>query len=221
MSFMWKGNFMAFNKLDSWGLCCLVAAALAISSCSNKSLQEDVPSFTSVFPYESREVGKYPVDNHTKALLRFVVRAWVNTDAATLYGKAISLEGIADHVTWKREGSPTVDAQHIPGDVRTIPVAWMNLKERLLLTEPVSVHFYTILQDESSAPTPMDHYLGVVTTESIGKGSVITWRVYFDTTGWSPMASIMSSQIKSGLEKGFQSWIDEYGGMLIPVEVKN
>jgi hypothetical protein len=108
----------------------------------------------------------------------------------------------------------------MPGDVRAIPVAWMNLKERLLLTEPVSVHFYTILQDESSAPTPMDHYLGVVTTESIGKGSVITWRVYFDTTVWSPMASIMSSQIKRGLEKGFQSWIDEYGGTLIPAEVK-
>jgi hypothetical protein len=35
------------------------------------------------------------------------------------------------------------------------------------------------------------------------------------------MASIMSSQIKRGLEKGFQSWIDQYGGALIPVEVKS
>jgi hypothetical protein len=97
----------------------------------------------------------------------------------------------------------------------------VDLKERVLLTAPVSVHFYTLLKEESSAPTPMDHYLGVVTTESIGTGSVITWRVYFDTTGWSPMAGITSSQIKRRLEKGFQSWIDEYGGALIPVEVKH
>jgi len=50
---------------------------------------------------------------------------------------------------------------------------------------------------------------------------LITWRVYFDTKGWSPMASITSSQLKRLLEKGIQSWIDEYGGVLIPVEVKN
>ena len=97
----------------------------------------------------------------------------------------------------------------------------MNAKERLLITEPESVHFYTLLKEESSVPTPMDHYLGVVTTESIGKGSVITWRVYFDTKGWSPMASIMSAQLKRLLEKGIQSWIDEYGGALIPIEVKD
>ena len=212
---------MALNKRGKWRLCWLVVAAFALSACSHQSLKEPVPSFTSVFPYENREVGNYSVDNHTKAPLRFVVQAWVNTDAATLYAKSIGLEGIADHVTWKKESPPTVGAQYMPGDVRTIPVAWMDLKERLLLTEPVSVHFYTILHEESSAPTPMEHYLGVVTTESIGKGSVITWRVYFDTTGWSPMASIMSSQIKSGLEKGFQSWIDQYGGALIPVEVKS
>ena len=35
------------------------------------------------------------------------------------------------------------------------------------------------------------------------------------------MANVMSSQIKSLMEKGIQSWIDEYGGALIPVEVKN
>jgi hypothetical protein len=218
---MGKGNFMGLNKRGSWGVCWLVAAAFALSSCSHHSLQEPVPSFTSVFPYESREVGNYSVDNYTKAPLQWVVQAWVNTDAATLYAKSVNLEGIAEHVTWKKESGPSLGAQRMPGDIRTIPVVWMNLKERLLLTEPVSVHFYTILHEESSAPTPMDHYLGVVTTESIGKGSVITWRVYFDTTGWSPMASIMSSQIKRGLEKGFQSWIDKYGGALIPVEVKS
>jgi len=210
----------SLNKFSLWGPCCLLAAALAISGCSNKTLQEHTPSFTSVFPYENREVGKYSVDNYTKAPLQWAVQAWINTDAATLYAKSINLEGIAEHVTWEKESAPSAGAQRMPGDVRTIPVAWMNLKERLLLTEPVSIHFYTILHEESSAPTPMDHYLGVVTTESIGKGSVITWRVYFDTTGRSPMASIMSSQIKRGLEKGFQSWIDEYGGTLVPVEVK-
>jgi hypothetical protein len=212
---------MALNKFSVWGTCWLVAAALAISGCSNKSIQEHVPSFTSVFPYESREVGKYSVDNHTKASLQWVVQAWVNTDAATLYAKSLNLEGIAENVTWNKEGVPSVGAQHIPGDVRTIPFAWMIAKEKLLVTEPVSVHFYTLLKEESSAPTPMDHYLGVVTTESIGKGSLITWRVYFDTKGWSPMASIMSSQLKRLLEKGIQSWIDEYGGALIPVEVKD
>ena len=35
------------------------------------------------------------------------------------------------------------------------------------------------------------------------------------------MASIMSSKLKSLLEKGIQTWIDEYGGALIPVEVKD
>jgi len=109
----------------------------------------------------------------------------------------------------------------MPGDVRAVPVAWMHVEEKLLITEPVSVHIYTILKEESSAPTPMDNYLGVVTTESIGQGSLITWRVYYDTKGWSPMASIMSSQIKRLMEKGIQSWIDEYGGALIPVEVKD
>jgi hypothetical protein len=133
----------------------------------------------------------------------------------------MNLEGIAENVTWNEEGAPSLGAQHMPGDVRTVPFAWMNAKERLLITEPVSVHFYTLLKEESSAPTPMDHYLGVVTTESIGKGSLITWRVYFDTKGRSPMSSIMSSKIKNLLEKGIQSWIDKYGGALIPVEVKD
>ena len=211
---------MALNKRGSWGLCWLVVAVSALSACSHQSLKEPVPSFTSVFPYESREVGNYSVDNHTKAPLQWVVQAWVKTDAATLYAKSINLEGIVENVTWNKDGAPSVGVQHFSGDVRTIPFAWMNAKERLLITEPVSVHFYTLLKEESSAPTPMDHYLGVVTTESIGKGSVITWRVYFDTQGWSPMASIMSSQIKKLMEKGIQSWIDEYGGALIPVEVK-
>jgi len=212
---------MALNKLSSCGLCWFVAAVFTISGCSNKSLQEHVPSFTSVFPYESRDVGKYSVDNHTQAPLQWVVQAWVNTDAATLYAKSMNLDGIAENVTWNKEGAPALDAQHMPGDVRTIPFAWMNAKERLLITEPVSVHFYTLLKEESSAPAPMDHYLGVVTTESIGKGSLITWRVYYDTKGWSPMASIMSSQIKRLMEKGIRSWIDEYGEPLIPVEVKD
>jgi len=212
---------MALKIFNSWGPCWLVAATFAMSGCSHKSIQEHVPSFTSVFPYESREVGKYSVDDHTKAPLQWVVQAWVKTDAATLYAKSISLEGIVGNVTWNKEGVSSVGAQHIPGDVRTIPFAWMNAKEILLITEPVSVHFYTLLKEESSAPTPMDHYLGVVTTESNGKGSLITWRVYFDTKGWSPMASITSSQLKRLLEKGIQSWIDEYGGVLIPVEVKN
>ena len=35
------------------------------------------------------------------------------------------------------------------------------------------------------------------------------------------MASIMSAQLKRLLEKGIQSWIDEYGGALIPIEVKD
>lgn len=212
---------MALNKRGSWGLYWLVVAAVVLSSCSHQSLQEQVPSFTSSFPYESREVGNNSVNNHTKAPLQWVVQAWVKTDAATLYAKSINLEGIIENVTWNKDGVPSVGTQHLSGDVRTIPFAWMNAKERLLITEPVSVHFYTLLKEESSAPTPMDHYLGVVTTESIGKGSVITWRVYFDTTGWSPMASIMSSQLKKLLEKGIQSWIDEYGGALIPVEVKD
>jgi hypothetical protein len=211
---------MALNKLGSRGLRWLVVALSALSACSHQSLKEPVPAFTSVFPYESREVGNYSVDDHTKAPLQWVVQAWVTTDAGTLYAKAINLEGIVENVTWNKEGAPSVGPQHMSGDVRTIPFAWMNAKERLLVTEPVSVHFYTLLKEESSAPTPMDHYLGVVTTESIGKGSVITWRVYFDTKGWSPMASIMSTQLKRLLEKGIQSWIDEYGGVLIPIEVK-
>jgi hypothetical protein len=215
------GVFMALNKLSSWGLCWLVTAGFAISGCSSKSIQENVPLFTSAFPYENREVGKYSVDSYTKAPLQWVVQAWVHTDAATLYAKSMNLDGILENITWNKEGAPSLGAQHMPGDVRTIPFAWMNAKERLLITEPVSVHFYTLLKEESSAPTPMDHYLGVVTTESIGKGSVITWRVYFDTNGWSPMANIMSSKIKSLMEKGIQSWIDEYGGALIPVEVKH
>jgi hypothetical protein len=212
---------MALNKFSSWGACWLVAAAFAISGCSHTALQVSVPSFTSVFPYESREVGKYAVDTHTTAPLQWVVQAWVNTDAATLYAKSMNLEGIAEHVTWKPEGAASVGAQHGPGDVRTIPVAWMYVKEKVLITEPISIHFYTLLNEESSAPTPMDHYLGVVTTESIGIGSVLTWRVYYDTKGWSPMASIISSQLKSRLEKGIQSWIDEYGGALISVDVKD
>ena len=179
--FVGNGNFMALNKRGSWGLCRLVVAAVALSACSHQSLQEPVPSFTSLFPYESRAVGNYSVDDHTKAPLQWVVQAWVKTDAATLYAKSINLEGILKNVTWNTEGAPSVGAQHLSGDVRTIPFAWMNAKERLLVTEPVSIHFYTLLKEESSAPTPMDHYLGVVTTESIGKGSVITWRVYFDT----------------------------------------
>jgi hypothetical protein len=214
-------SFVTLSKFSVWGPCWLVAAGFALSACSHQSLKEPVPSFTSGFPYESREVGKYSVDNHTKAPLQWVVQAWVNTDAATLYTKSMNLEGIAENVTWNKEGALSLDAQHVPGDVRTIPFAWMNAKEKLLITVPVSVHFYTLLKEESSAPTPMDHYLGVVTTESIGKGSVITWRVYFDTKGRSPMASIMSSQLKSLLEKGIQSWIDKYGGALIPVEVKD
>jgi hypothetical protein len=217
---MGNGNFMALYKLGSWGLCWLVVAFSALSACSHQSLKEPVPSFISGFPYESREVGNYSVDDHTKAPLQWVVQAWVKTDAATLYAKAINLEGIVEHVTWNTAGASSVGVQHISGDVRTIPFAWMNAKERLLVTEPVSVHFYTLLKEESSAPNPMDHYLGVVTTESIGNGSAITWRVYFDTKGWSPMASIMSAQLKRLLEKGIQSWIDEYGGVLIPIEVK-
>jgi hypothetical protein len=217
---MGKGNVMALNKRGSWRLCLLVVAVLAVSACSHQPLQEPVPSFTSLFPYESREVGNYSVDNHTKAPLQWVVQAWVKTDAATLYAKSINLEGMFEHVTWNKDGAPSRGAQHLPGDVRTIPIAWMNAKERLLVTEPVRVHFYTLLKEESSAPTPLDHYLGVVTTESIEKGSVITWRVYYDTTGWNPMAGIMSSQIKRLLEKGIRSWIDEYGGAFIPVEVK-
>ena len=212
---------MALNKRGSWRLRWLVVAVFALSACSHQSLKEPVPSFTSVFPYESRKVGTYSVDDHTKAPLQWVVQAWVKTDAATLYTKSMNLEGILKNITWNNEGASSVGAQHLSGDVRTIPFAWMNAKEKLLITEPVSVHFYTLLKEESSVPTPMDHYLGVVTTESIGKGSVITWRVYFDTTGWSSMASIMSSQLKSLLEKGIQSWIDEYGGALIPVEVKD
>lgn len=211
---------MALNKRGSWRLCWLVVAAFALSSCSYRSLTEPVPLFTSVFPYQNREVGQYSVDKHTKAPLQWVVQAWVNTDAATLYAKSINLEGIAENVSWNKENAPSLGAQHMPGDVRTIPFAWMQAKEKLLITEPVSVHFYTLLKEESSAPTPMDHYLGVVTTESIRKGSVITWRVYFDTKGWSPMANIMSLQVKSLLEKGIQSWIDEYGGVLIPIDVK-
>jgi hypothetical protein len=218
---MENGNFMAPNTRGSWGLCWLVVAACALSACSHQSLKEPVPSFTSVFPSGSRDVGKYQVDDYTKAPLQWVVQAWVNTDASTLYDKAINLEGIIEHVTWNNDGAPSLGAQHLPGDVRTIPFAWMNAKERLLITEPVNVYFYTLLKEESSAPTPMDHYLGVVTTESIGKGSVITWRVYFDTQGWSPMAGIMSAQLKRLLEKGIQSWIDAYGGALIPVEVKD
>jgi hypothetical protein len=218
---MGNGNFMALNTRGSWELCWLVVAVFALSACSHQSLKEPVPSFTSVFPYESRDVGKYPVDDYTHAPLQWVVQAWVKTDAAILYAKSINLEGIIEHVTWNNDGAPSPGTQHLPGDVRTIPFAWMNAKERLLITEPVNVHFYTLLKEESSVPTPMDHYLGVVTTESIGKGSVITWRVYFDTTGWSPMASIMSSQLKGLLEKGIRSWIDEYGGALIPVDVKD
>lgn len=212
---------MDFNKRTSWMLCWLVAAGFAIPGCSHQSIQENVPSFTSAFPHENREVGQYSVDKHTKAPLQWVVQAWVNTDAATLYTKSINLDGIFENITWNTEGASSPSAQHMPGDVRTIPLAWMNAKERLLITEPVSIHFYTLLTEESSAPTPMDHYLGVVTTESIGKGSVITWRVYFEPKGWSPMASIMSSKIKSLLEKGIQSWIHEYGGALIPVQVKD
>jgi hypothetical protein len=87
---------MALNKRGSWGLCWLVVAVFVFSGCSHQSLQEQVPSFTSVFPYESREVGNYSVDNHTKAPLQWVVRAWVKTDAATLYAKSINLEGIVE-----------------------------------------------------------------------------------------------------------------------------
>ena len=102
---------MALNKFSLWGPCWLVAAAFVVSGCSNKSLQEHVPSFTSVFPYESRDVGKYSVDNHTKAPLQWVVQAWVNTDAATLYAKSMNLDGIAENVTWNKEGVSSVSAQ--------------------------------------------------------------------------------------------------------------
>ena len=99
---------MALNKRGSWGLCWLVVAAFVLSACSHQSLQEPVPSFTSVFPYESREVGNYSVDDHTKAPLQWVVRAWVKTDAATLYAKSINLEGILENVTWNKEGAPSI-----------------------------------------------------------------------------------------------------------------
>jgi len=206
---------MALSKFSLSGVSWLVAATFAVSGCSHKSLQEPLPLFISVFPYENREVGKYAVDTHTTAPLQWVVQAWVNTDATTLYAKSMNLEGIIEHVSWKQEGAASVGAQHGPGDVRTIPIARMYVKEKVLITEPASIHFYTLLNEESSAPTPMEHYLGVVTTEPIGTGSVITWRVYYDTKGWSPMASIISRQLKSRLEKGIQSWIDEYGGALI------
>ncbi|HEU0068992.1 MAG TPA: hypothetical protein VFQ26_06975, partial [Nitrospiraceae bacterium] len=142
---MGNGNFMGLNKRGSWGVYWLVAAAFALSSCSHQSVQEQFPSFTSVFPYESREVGNYSVDDHTKAPLQWVVQAWVKTDAATLYAKSINLEGIVENVTWNKEGARSVGVQYISGDVRTIPFAWMNAKERLLVTEAVSVHFYTLL----------------------------------------------------------------------------
>ena len=160
---------MALNKLSVWILCWHVAAGFAFPGCSHKSIQEHVPLFTSAFPYENREVGQYSVDNHTKAPLQWVVQAWVNTDAATLYTKSINLNGIIENITWNTDGAPSLGAQHMPGDVRTIPFAWMNAKKRLLITEPVSVHFYTLLKEESSAPTPMDHYLGVVTTNQSEK----------------------------------------------------
>jgi len=212
---------MKFNKCRLLSLCLVSALTLVISGCSKTIVQKQPPSFTSIFPYENRNVGKYSVDNYTTAPLQWAVQAWINTDAATLYAKSLSLEGIAENVTWENESADHAGDQHMAGSVRAIPVAWMSLKEKLLLTDSPNVHFYTILSEESSAPTPMDHYLGVVTTEPIDEGSVITWRVYFDAKGLrSPMAGIMSSQIKSGLEKGFRTWIEEYGGTLIPVEVK-
>src|SRR5678809_1293351 len=107
---MGNTNFMVLNKRGTWRLCWLFVAVCALSACSHQSLQEPVPSFSSVFPYESRDVGNYSVDDHTKAPLQWVVQAWVKTETTTLYAKSINLEGIVQHVTWNNEGAPSVGA---------------------------------------------------------------------------------------------------------------
>ncbi len=194
----------------------MVILTLALlQACSSYEHPDD---FNTQFKPGDRNFDGISVNEVTRAPLQVIVRAQFEASPKQVFSRMGDHKNLGEWIPFL-DHEIQVDNRHsiTPGqnDVGTVRICLFgdkNLTEDIKHWVPGKGYSYSARNTPNS---PMKNHLGVITIEEDGKGgSLITWRQYFEPSGFKGK-HIMPAMMTYMLDKALDNLSEEFGGYTI------
>ncbi len=186
-----------------------------LQACSSYEHPDD---FTTQFKVGDRSFGGISVNDVTSAPLQVIVRAHFDASAEQVFSRMGDHKKLGewipflDHEIQVNNRHSITPGKNNVGTVRVCLFGDKTLTEDIKHWLPGKGYSYSARNTPTS---PMKNHMGVITIEEDSKGgSLITWRQYFEPTGFKGKY-IMPAMMSYMLNKALDNLSEEFGGTTI------
>lgn len=193
-------------------------ATTTTTACASLPLEGSAPRYTSKHRHGDRVLDGFRIDEVTTAPLQIVVMGRFDVPPADMFDLTsrrlpewfTAIPSIAwDNSNASRPGLPS------QGSLRSCELDGDRLVERMAMWREGAAYAYAADMAQSTVPFPVEHHLGLFVVESDGgKGSLVTWRQYYDRKA-RPTALFVNTMMRGMMVDGFERLAAKYGGELV------
>ena len=185
-----------------------IFGVVLLAGCNGLPPVNSEPKYTTDYNANDTAFRGVPISKYSSAERRHMFIYHFDVAPAVIFDDVVRLKG--EKVRWDDNGTGIQGPGK--GTIRWVSLLGGEVREELMEYDPPYMHFYQIDPEKSTFKFHLKNHIAAVTVESDGgKGSIVTWRIYYDYTS-SPLSRLKKPIFNVGIPKILDGLIDIHGG---------